>query len=68
MACFSDINVSQGGDRGVATYARCGVIFNIHSTTILPKNLPVEKNYSRLRFDKSCGHESAVPLFWTHPV
>ena len=41
MACFSDINVSQGADRGVATCATFGVIFNIHSTTILPKNLPV---------------------------
>jgi len=26
-ACFADINVSQGG---VATYARCGAIFNMH--------------------------------------
>jgi len=27
--CFADINVSQGS---VATYARCGKIFNIHLT------------------------------------
>jgi len=27
MACFADINVSQGS---VATYTRCGGIFNIH--------------------------------------
>jgi len=26
----------------VATYARCGGIFNIHLTTNLPKNLPVK--------------------------
>jgi len=37
MACFADINVSQGS---VATYARCGGIFNILVTTNLPKNLP----------------------------
>jgi len=29
MACFADINVSQGN---VATYARCSAIFNIHLT------------------------------------
>jgi len=28
MACFADINVSQGS---VATYARCGGIFDIHT-------------------------------------
>ena len=38
MACFADINISQGS---VATYARCGGIFNIHLTTNLPRNLPV---------------------------
>jgi len=38
MACFIDINVSQGS---VPTYARCGGIFNIHLTTNLPGNLPV---------------------------
>ena len=30
MACFADINVSQGS---IATYAWCGVIFNIPLTT-----------------------------------
>ena len=39
MACFTDINVSQGS---VATYARCGEIFNIHLTTNLSSNLPVK--------------------------
>ena len=38
MACFVDINVSQGS---VATYARCGGTFNDHLTTNLPRNLPV---------------------------
>jgi len=32
MACFADINVSQGS---VATYAMCGGIFNIYLTTNL---------------------------------
>jgi len=41
MACFADINVSQGS---VATYAKCGGIFNMHLTANLPRNLPV-KNF-----------------------
>jgi len=36
MACFADINVSRGN---VATYARCGEIFNQHLTINLPRNL-----------------------------
>jgi len=40
MACFADINVSQGS---VATYARCGAIFNKHLTANLPRNLLVNK-------------------------
>jgi len=39
MACFADINVSQGS---VATYARCGGIFDILLTANLPRNLPVK--------------------------
>jgi len=40
MACFADINVSQGS---VATYARCGGIFDIHNLTAnLQKNIPVK--------------------------
>jgi len=45
-----DINVSQGS---VATYARCGGIFNIHLTANLPRNLPVKNLLNRLRFDRS---------------
>jgi len=41
MACFADVNVSHGS---VATYAKCGGIFNIHLTTNLSGNLPVKKN------------------------
>jgi len=40
MACFADINVSQGS---VATYAMCGGIFKMRLTANLPGNLPVKK-------------------------
>jgi len=40
MACFADINVSEGS---VATYARCGGIFDIYLNANLPRNLPVKK-------------------------
>jgi len=40
MACFADNNVSQGS---VATYARCGGIFNIRLTANLLRNLRVKK-------------------------
>jgi len=43
MACFADINVSQGS---VATYARCGGIFNVHLTAYLLMNLSV-KTFSK---------------------
>ena len=58
MACFADINVSQGS---VATYARCGGIFNILLTTNLPKNLPVNFFQNRLRFDRIM-----VTSLWPH--
>jgi len=49
MACFADVNVSQGN---VTTHARCGGIFNIHSTTNLSRNLPVKNFFNRLTFDR----------------
>ena len=49
MACFADINVSQGS---VATYARFGGIFNIHLTANLPRNLPVKNFLNRLTIDR----------------
>ena len=49
MACFADINVSQGS---VATYARCGGIFNIRLTANLRRNLQVKNFVNRLRFDR----------------
>jgi len=39
VACFADINVSQGS---VATYVRCGGIFDSHLTADLLRNLPVK--------------------------
>ena len=41
MACFADINVSQGS---VATNARCGVILDIRLTENLLENLPVKNS------------------------
>jgi len=49
MACFADINVSQGS---AATYARCGGIFNAHLTANLPRNLLAKKIVNRLRFER----------------
>jgi len=43
MACFADINFSQGS---VATYARC------HLTANLLKNFPVKNFVNPLRFDR----------------
>ena len=49
MVCFADINVSQ---ISVATYARCGEIFNIHLTANSLRNLPVNNFLNRLIFDR----------------
>jgi len=40
MACFADINVSQGS---VATHATGGGVFDIYVPANLPRNLPVKK-------------------------
>jgi len=60
MACFANINVSQGS---VATYATCGGIFNIHLTANLVKNLSVKKVVNRLRFDRIMVID-LWPRFW----
>ena len=78
MACFADINVSQGS---VATYTRSDGIFNTSLTTNLPRNLPVKKNnLNPLRFDRimvmSLWHHffgpSCITLFYIffceHPI
>ena len=64
MACFADINVSQGS---VATYARCGGIFNIRLTAYLPRNLPVKKILNRLGLDRIMV-TSRWPRFLAQPV
>ena len=60
MACFADINVSQGS---VATYARCGGIVDIHLTGELPRNLPVKKILKSVKNWLNYGHESVAPFF-----
>jgi len=66
MACFADINVSQGS---VATYARCGEIFDVHLTANLPrKESASEKNISNPLIKlQNYGHEFEAP-FLAHPV
>ena len=60
MACFADINVSEGS---VATYARCGGIFNILLTANLPRNLPVKIFFKSVKNLQNYGHESVAPFF-----
>jgi len=64
MAYLADISVLQGS---VATYARCGGIFNMHLTANLPRNLPVKifligSDLTEL-WSRVCG-----PAFLAHPV
>ena len=66
MACFADINVSQGS---VATYAGCGAIFDNHLTANLPRNLPVKFKKNRLRIDRILVTSLyVVPFLAVHPV
>jgi len=60
MTCFVDMTVSQGS---VATYARCGEIFNIRLTANLLWNLSVKNFLNRLRFDRIMA-TSLWPRFW----
>jgi len=52
MACFADINVSQGS---VATQARCGGTFGIHLTAIYQGIFQWKTFFNRLRFDRIMG-------------
>ena len=61
MACCVDINVSQSN---VATYARCGGIFNIHSTANLLRNFTEKKFLNRLRFDRNMVMSLWRRFFW----
>ena len=54
MACFADINVSQGS---VATYARCSGNVSIHLTANLPRNHPVRKICKSVKICQNYGHE-----------
>ena len=60
MDCFADINVSRGS---VATYARCGGIFNTRLSTNLQRNLPVNF-FKSAKIWQNYGYEFAAPLFW----
>ena len=64
MSSFADINVSQGS---VATYARCGGMFNIRVTANLQRNLPVKSFVNRLWFDRVMVM-SLWPRFLAHRV
>ena len=56
MPCFADINVSQGS---VATYARCGGIFEIYLTA----NFLWKYFLKRVKNWQNYGRESAAPFF-----
>jgi len=64
VACFADINVSQGS---VATYVRCGGIFDSHLTANLLRNLPVKTICKSVKIWQNYDHESVAP-FLAHPV
>jgi len=64
MACFADINASQGS---VATYARCGGVLNVHLTANLPRNLSVKTIFKSVKIWQNYGHECVAPFF-AHPV
>ena len=55
MACFADINVSQGS---VATYVRSGGIAYNQFTA----NLPVKK-FKSIKIWQNYGHKFVSPLF-----
>jgi len=63
MACFADIDVSQGS---VATYARCGGSFSIHLTTQLPRNFPL--HFLKIGSDYRIVVMNLRPTFLAHPV
>ena len=58
MACFADINVSQGS---VATYASCGGTFDMRLTANFLRNLSV-KCFSKPV--KIWQNASVASLFW----
>jgi len=59
MTFFADINVSQDS---VATYAKCGGIFDICWTANSPSNLLVKKILKSVKNWRNYGHESVAPF------
>jgi len=66
MACFADINVSQGS---VATfiYARFGGIFLYPSNCIFTRESSSDF-FKSVKIWQNYGHESMAPLFLANPV
>ena len=64
MACFADVNVSQGY---VAIYARFSGIFDTRLTVNLPRNLQVKSFLNHLRIHRIMVM-SLWPRFLAHPV
>ena len=62
MACFADINVSQGS---VATHARCGGRFPFNCK--FTQESSSEKNCKSVKIWQNYGHESVAPFF-VHPA
>jgi len=67
MACFADINVSQGS---VAAYARCGGIFNTYLAANLHRNRTAiflyrlaSLNLTATKFT-GCGKGISRKIFW----
>ena len=62
---FSDINISQGS---VATFVKCGGIFNYSFITNLLLSSLVKKIENRSAFDEVTDKSMAVPFFPGHGV
>ena len=60
MACFADINVSQGS---VAYISNVWWDFNNRLTANLPRNLPVKKFLKSVTVWQNYGDESVAPFF-----
>ena len=60
MACFAEINVSQGS---VATYARRGELL-ISIYLQMYQGIFQWKKIKSVEIWQNCGHESVAPLFW----
>ena len=65
MACFADVNVSQGS---VATYAKCGGIFWYPFNCKFTWECFSKKFCKSVKIWQNYGHESVVPFFGPHCV